>query len=78
MTEFQARIKPEHRLRYPGLNAVTWYDVAPLFPGVTHRSKNMKGDRIARLETGRGTVSVLAEHLEFRSTTSAGDPKPAR
>lgn len=78
MPDFQARIMSEHRLRYPGLNAVTWYDVSPLFPGVTHRAKNLKGDRLARLETDRGTVTVLAEHLEFRNTTSAGDPEPAR
>ena len=78
MTDFQARIRPEHRLLYPGLNAVAWYDVAPLFPGLTHRSQNLKGDRLARLETRRGAVTVLAEHLEFRSASSAGDPEPAR
>ncbi len=66
MANLQARLKPEHRLRYPGLNAVSWYDVAPLYPGLRERALNMSGERITRLRTRHEYVTVLAAHLEFR------------
>jgi hypothetical protein len=71
MARLQARLKPEHRSRYSGLNALTWYDVAPLFPGVTTRAINLAGERLTRLHTGRDFVSVKAEHLDFRPKVEA-------
>jgi len=66
MARLQAQLKPEHKSQYPGLRGETWYDVAPLFPGVTTRSVNLAGDRLTRLFTGRDHVTVKAEHLDFR------------
>lgn len=71
MAEFQARLKPEHRLRYPSINALTWYDVAPFFPGVRDRTVNIAGERIARLRTARDYVTVLSQHLDFRTRLEA-------
>lgn len=67
MTRLQARLKPEHRLLYPSLNSITWYEVTPLFPGVTARTLNMAGERLTRLKTAHDYATVHAEHLEFRS-----------
>jgi hypothetical protein len=64
--KFQARLKPEHRLQYPELAFMAWYDVEPLFPGVTERRVNLFGQRVARLRVGAGYKEVLSEHLEFR------------
>jgi hypothetical protein len=66
MARLQAQLKPEHKSQYPGLRGETWYDVAPLFPGVTIRSVNLAGERLTRLFTGRDHVTVKAEHLDFR------------
>ncbi|HXE58824.1 MAG TPA: hypothetical protein VNK43_12555 [Gemmatimonadales bacterium] len=70
MARFQARLKPEHRLRYRGINPLSWYDVVPLFPGVTQRMCTLDGERLARLKVGRDYVTVHARHFEIR-------PKPA-
>lgn len=67
MATFEARLKPEHRLRYPELNISSWYEVVPLFPGLTERRVNMRGERVARLRVGKSFLEVLSEHVEFRS-----------
>jgi hypothetical protein len=71
MAGFQARLKPQFAKQYHGLNSVTWYDVDPLWAGVTERSTNLLGQRLARLRGPKEHVTVLAEHVEFR-------PRPAR
>ncbi len=67
MATFEARLKPEHRLRYPELNISSWYEVVPLFPGLTERRLNMRGERVARLRVGKSFLEVLGEHVEFRT-----------
>jgi hypothetical protein len=64
--EFEARLKEEHRRKHPELNAYRWYPVVPLWPGLTQRTRNMAGQRLARLKTAHDFTMVLAEHLEFR------------
>jgi hypothetical protein len=49
------------------LDPTTWYQVVPVFPGVTQRMVNMAGERLARLATPKGFVTIRADHLEFRS-----------
>ena len=66
MSEMQARLKPDFSLRYPRLSAGVWYDVAPIFPGVTVRRVDIFGRRIARLRTARDFETVQALHFEFR------------
>lgn len=66
MAGVQARLKSEFQRKYPDLSASVWYDVAPIFPGVTQRMVNMSGERLTRLATPRGYVIIRAEHLEFR------------
>ena len=66
MARCQARIKPDVATQYPDLALDAWYEVSPLFPGVTQRMLNFAGDRLTRLETEDGSVTVKAEHLEFR------------
>src|SRR3954453_9434264 len=63
---WQARVKTEHRNRYPELRAETWYDVVPLWPGLTTRMVNLVGERLTRLRVGADYLTVLAEHLDFR------------
>ena len=63
---FQARLKPQFVARYPGLNGVSWYDVEPLWTGLKERSTNLLGQRLARLKTGTGHVTVVAEHCDLR------------
>jgi hypothetical protein len=70
MSGVQARLKAEHKRRYLDLDSTTWYQVVPIFPGVTQRMVNMAGERLARLATPRGFVTVRADHLEFRSATA--------
>lgn len=65
MNEMQARLKPEFSLRYPRLSAGVWYDVSPIFPGVTVRRVDIFGRRIARLKTARDFETVQAAHFEF-------------
>lgn len=67
MPGVQARLRPEHKRRYQDLDPATWYQVVPVFPGVTQRMVNMAGERLARLATPRGFTTVRADHLEFRS-----------
>ena len=71
MKRFQARLRPEFRLQYPELNLAAWYDVDPLFPGLTERRVNMFGQRVARIKHGSGHREVIAEHLEFRPRDEA-------
>jgi hypothetical protein len=63
----QARLRPEHKRRYLDLDSTAWYQVVPVFPGVTQRMVNMAGERLTRLATPRGFMTVRADHLEFRS-----------
>jgi hypothetical protein len=70
MPGVQARLKEEHKRRYLDLDSKTWYQVVPIFPGVTQRMVNMAGERLARLATPRGFVTIRADHLEFRSAES--------
>jgi hypothetical protein len=70
MAGVQARLRSEHQRRYPDLSPSVWYDVAPIFPGVTQRMVNMAGERLARLSTPRGFLIVRADHLEFRPITT--------
>lgn len=66
MPDMQARLKPEYSLRYPRLSAGVWYDVSPIFPGVTVRRVDIFGRRITRLKTSRDFETVQATHFEFR------------
>ena len=70
MAGVQARLKEEHKRRYLDLDPTVWYQVIPIFPGVTQRMVNMAGERLARLATPRGFVTIRAEHLEFRPADS--------
>jgi hypothetical protein len=67
MPGVQARLRSEHKRRYLDLDQTTWYQVVPVFPGVTQRMVNMAGERLARLATPKGFVTLRADHLEFRS-----------
>ena len=66
MAGVQARLKSEFQRKYPDLSTSVWYEVAPIFPGVTQRMVNMSGERLTRLATPRGYLIIRAEHLEFR------------
>lgn len=66
MPIYQARVKPQFAKKYTGLNSVTWYEVEPLWPGLTDRNTNLMGQRMTRLRTGKDHTTVLAEHLDFR------------
>ncbi len=78
MSGVQARLRSEHQRRYSELNSSAWYDVVPIFPGVTQRMVNMAGERLARLSTPRGFVILRADHLEFRPAprTAATETEP--
>ncbi len=67
MAGVQARLRSEHKRRYMDMDPTTWYQVVPVFPGVTQRMVNMAGERLARVATPRGFVTMRADHLEFRS-----------
>ena len=66
MAGVQARLRSEHQRKYPDLAATAWYEVAPIFPGVTQRMVNMAGERLCRLATPRGLLILRSDHLEFR------------
>ena len=66
MANMHACLKPEFALRYPRLSSGVWYEVAPIFPGVTIRRVDMFGRRVARLKTARDFETVQAAHFEFR------------
>jgi hypothetical protein len=72
----QARVRSEHQRKYPELNPSSWYEVAPIFPGVTQRMVNMAGERLTRLSTPRGFVILRAEHLEFRPAQEESSTEP--
>ena len=78
MAVFQARLRPQFASKYAGLNSVTWYDIDPLWAGVTERNTNLLGQRMTRLKTGDDHTTVLAEHLEFRERPGrpTGQSKP--
>ena len=57
---------PSTSASIPDISASVWYDVAPIFPGVTQRMVNMAGERLTRLSTPRGFLILRADHLEFR------------
>jgi hypothetical protein len=76
MPGVQARVRAEHQRKYPELNPSKWYEVAPIFPGVTQRMVNMAGERLARLSTSRGFVILRAEHLEFRPSRDEAATEP--
>jgi hypothetical protein len=67
MPGVEARLREEYKRMYRDLNAGAWYQVVPIFPGVTQRMVNMAGERLARLATPRGFITMRADHLEFRS-----------
>jgi hypothetical protein len=67
MMDMQARLKAEFSLRYPRLSSGVWYDVSPIFPGVTVRRVDIFGRRITRLKTARDFETVQATHFEFRA-----------
>lgn len=71
MGRSQAKLKPMDASMYPMLDPNRWYDVVPLFPGVTQRMVNLKGDRLTRITTTRGPVTVKGEHFEFRHAVEA-------
>ncbi|MGH7531745.1 MAG: hypothetical protein ACREL4_00520 [Gemmatimonadales bacterium] len=77
MPDHQARLKPQFAQKYTGLNSVTWYDVEPLWPGLTDRNTNLLGQRMTRLRTGKDHTTVLAEHLDFRERPSRASGKAA-
>lgn len=66
MRTMQASLKPEFSQRYPRLHSGEWYEVAPIFPGVTIRRVDMFGRRVARIKTARDFETVQAAHFEFR------------
>lgn len=66
MHTFEARVKPEHQVRYPELRANTWYEVVPLWPGLPERMTNLSGERLARLKVDGVAHTVRNEHFEFR------------
>lgn len=76
MPGVQARVRSEHQRKYPELNPSKWYEVAPIFPGVTQRMVNMAGERLTRLSTSRGFVILRAEHLEFRPAQEEAAAEP--
>ena len=78
MPGVEARLKEEHKRRYLDLDPTVWYQVVPIFPGVTQRMVNMAGERLARLATARGFVTLRAEHLEFRPADSEAKTQSAR
>ena len=75
MPDMQARLKPEYSLRYPRLSAGVWYDVSPIFPGVTVRRVDIFGRRITRLKTARDYETVQATHFEFRVDAFQADER---
>jgi hypothetical protein len=78
MPDMQARLKPEYSLRYPRLSAGVWYDVSPIFPGVTVRRVDIFGRRITRLKTARDYETVQATHFEFRMDASQEQTEDGR
>ncbi len=65
MARTRARVKPMDSIHYPGLSIDRWYEVTPLWPGVTQRMTNLLGERLARIDTPHGPTTVKASHFEF-------------
>ena len=65
-SEMQARLKPEFKAAHPHLSPIIWYDVIPMFPGVTERRRNLAGDRLTRIRGPRDFETVKAGCFEFR------------
>ena len=74
MPNFQARIKPEWRHRFPHLKTGLWYDVEPLWEGTQTRRVDMADKRVARLKTGTCFTSLRADYLVFRPNLAATHP----
>ena len=74
MPNFQARIKPEWRHRFPHLKTGAWYDVEPLWEGTQTRRLDMADKRVARLKTGTCFTSLRAEYVVFREHPAATEP----
>ena len=66
MANFQARIKPQWRHKYPHLKEWKWYDVVPLWPRSKDRMLDMAGKRVARLDTGEEHTMIRAEYINIR------------
>ena len=66
MVNFQARIRPQWRHRFPHLKEWKWYDVEPLWPRATDRAIDMAGKRVTRLKTGDEYTMIRAEYVAFR------------
>ena len=77
MPGVQARVREEHKRRYMDLDPTAWYQVVPVFPGVTQRMVNMAGERLARLATPKGFTTIRADHLEFRAAPVEAKPQRA-
>jgi hypothetical protein len=76
MPGVQARLMAVHTRRYLDLDPTAWYQVVPIFAGVTQRMVNMAGERLARISTPRGFVTLRAEHLEFRDADAEAKAQP--
>jgi hypothetical protein len=71
MPGVEARLREEYKRMYHDIDSSMWYQVVPIFPGVTQRMVNMAGERLARLATPRGFLTLRADHLEFRSAAGS-------
>jgi hypothetical protein len=74
MPGVEARLREQYKRIYHDIDPMAWYQVIPIFPGVTQRMVNMAGERLARLATPRGFVTMRADHLEFRSAAVGANP----
>jgi hypothetical protein len=74
MPGVEARLREEYKRMYHDIDSKNWYQVVPIFPGVTQRMVNMAGERLARLATPRGFITMRADHLEFRSAVDSKTP----
>jgi hypothetical protein len=72
MPRTQARLKSEHKRQHPELDGDTWYDVVPIFPGVTQRMVNFAGQRLTRLATPSGYLILPNDRFEFRERPASG------
>ncbi len=73
MVNFQARIRPQWRHRFPYIKDWKWYDVEPLWSGSSDRALDMAGKRVTRLKTGTEHTLIRAEYVFFRES-EAGCP----
>jgi hypothetical protein len=71
MPGVEARLREEYKRMYHEISPGVWYQVVPIFPGVTQRMVNMAGERLARLATPRGFLTLRADHLEFRAAVES-------